>query len=309
MSNAQVIIDEIDTFLDRSKLKTSKLTKQDLIAFIEQKWQQADDEKYNIHQGCIIIARMTNEYIWACDFDNMMRWLAMGDLHSSSRKNADYIHNYYKGQCCLKCGNEAKALEYFRLCYAEDPDYIFTRAPLCYEFFNRHLEHPRELPAPEVDDEPHYTLKLKYWQTFFSEESAELPFAVLNKAGDRLRLFGKKTQNGLSYLRQNQQQVLTHILDALLKKYPELQAIYEYPENEKQDFMPDVTSIDGFAELLSPTGFFVLPVYKDDIPYIGFGFHCSWDSEHGLGVMTHKDEVVEIGSADVAFSFPPEKQE
>lgn len=65
--------------------------------------------------------------------------------------------------------------------------------------------------------------------------------------------------------------------------------------------MPDVTTIKGFANLISPTAIYVTSVFKDDLPYIGFLFSCSWDSEHGLGVMTHKNRIVEIGGADTAF--------
>jgi hypothetical protein len=30
-------------------------------------------------------------------------------------------------------------------------------------------------------------------------------------------------------------------------------------------------------------------------------FGCTWDKEHGLGVMTHQTLVIEIGGADTAF--------
>ena len=69
MSNAQAIIDAIDGFLDRFMLKKNKLTTADLLAFVEAKWAEADDGKYDIHQGCIIIGRMVNEYARAKDVD------------------------------------------------------------------------------------------------------------------------------------------------------------------------------------------------------------------------------------------------
>jgi len=65
--------------------------------------------------------------------------------------------------------------------------------------------------------------------------------------------------------------------------------------------MPDLKDIKDFAELLFPINFYVTAVVKEDYPYIGFGFSCSWDGEHGLGVMTHKDSIIEIAGADMAF--------
>jgi hypothetical protein len=42
-------------------------------------------------------------------------------------------------------------------------------------------------------------------------------------------------------------------------------------------------------------------VQKDGIPYVGFEFACTWDEEHGLGVLMHGTRTVEIGGADTAF--------
>nr|WP_294786817.1 hypothetical protein [uncultured Flavobacterium sp.] len=306
MSNAATIIQEIDLYLDKFSLKTNKLTHEDLIKFIEEKWQQADDEKYNIYQSIIIIGRMTNEYIWVQDCENMMRWLDFDDLHSSANRNPTYIRNYYKGECCLECGNEEKALYFFNLSYSENPEYIFTRAPFCYEFFNKHLENPRELPNDEDDDEDeevYHTISLEYWRKFFKEEDDEIHFTILKNDIDTYKKPNKKHSNGLKYLKDNQEQILKSILTSLLEKYPELQNVYNYSEEEKKDFMPDLLDINGFSDLLSLGTFYVMPVYKEDIPYIGFLFSCSWDSEHGLGIMTHKENVIQIDGADIAFSI------
>lgn len=35
--------------------------------------------------------------------------------------------------------------------------------------------------------------------------------------------------------------------------------------------------------------------------YVGYEFRCTWDEEHGMGVMTHKNRVVAIGGADVSI--------
>mgnify|MGYP003574857190 CR=1 FL=1 len=312
MSNAARIIDEIDIYLEKSLLKTSKITKEDLIKFIEDKWQEADNEKYNIYQSSIIIARMTNEYIRAKDFKNMMRWLDEDDL-LTFEKNPTYVLNYYKGECCLECGNEEKALEFLNLCYSENPDYIFTRAPFCYEFFNKHIENPRQLDQNENEEEDEddvsFYIELDYWQKFFNEDDQEIYLSILKNDFKKCNKPGKKHLNGINYLKNNQVQILESILNALLEKYPSLQEIYDYSEEDKTDFMPNLTDIKGFANLLSLSTFYITSVYKDDIPYIGFLFSCSWDSEHGLGIMTHKDTIIEIGGADIAFDIYTAKED
>ena len=63
--DAQKIMDEIGVFLDRSLLKKSKITKVEIIRFIEAKWAEADDEKNRVYASYIYAARMVNEYKWA----------------------------------------------------------------------------------------------------------------------------------------------------------------------------------------------------------------------------------------------------
>jgi hypothetical protein len=304
MSNAPEIIAEIDNFLDKYSLKKNKLTTQDLISYIEEKWHQADDEKYNIHQGSIFIGRMINEYIRLQDYNNMQRWLDMMNLHSLSQKHPDYINNYYNGECCLECGNEEKALEYLHLCHKENPEYIFTRAPFCFEFFNKHLENPRELPVNEQDDEDeiYHEINLKDWQLFFKEKDESIDYTILDEDSDEIEEHSTEHTNGIEYLQSNQTTILESILSELLNKYPKLQEIYDYPEDEKQDFMPNISQIKDFEDLLSPYSIYITSVFKDGIPYIGYMFSCSWDPEHGLGVMSHKNRIIEIGGADTAFS-------
>jgi hypothetical protein len=312
MSNAAIKIGEITAFLDKFSLKKNKLTKVDLIHFIEEKWREADDEKYNIYDAYIIIGRMTNEYIWAKDFPNMMRWLEISGLHKASDRNPVYIQNYYKGQCCLECGNEEKALEYFYLCYNENPDYIFTRAPFCYEFFNKHLENPQTLLKEEdtEDNDLFCALELKEWQSFFGEEESDISCEILpDDEDEELAELTQEHQNGIDYLQKNQMEILESILTALMKVYPQWQTRYNYSTEDKPDFMPDVTKIKDFTDLISLNTVYITSVYKDNIPYIGYLFSCSWDSEHGLGVMTHKNRIIEMEGADTAFSIWPAEED
>ena len=110
--DAQKIMEEIGVFLDRSLLKKSKITKAEIIRFIEAKWAEADDEKYRIYASYIYAARMVNEYKWAGDTPNMLRWLGEMDKHARSNENPPYVSDYYKGECCLECRAEQEALNF-----------------------------------------------------------------------------------------------------------------------------------------------------------------------------------------------------
>jgi len=104
--------------------------------------------------------------------------------------------------------------------------------------------------------------------------------------------------NAIEFLKQNQEEILTGILAEILKNYPKWQEIYGYPSETKGDFMPDICTPQELSKLLELQNIHILDGAK-----IGFEFSCSWEMEHGLGVMTRKGKVINIGEAETAFGF------
>jgi len=91
------------------------------------------------------------------------------------------------------------------------------------------------------------------------------------------------------------------LVSSLLKEYPKLQNEYGYSGKEKAELMPDIESVDDLRKLIGLSSVNVHQVQKDGIPYAGFEFGCTWDDEHGLGVLMHGTRTVEIGEADTAI--------
>jgi len=91
------------------------------------------------------------------------------------------------------------------------------------------------------------------------------------------------------------------LLSSLLKEYPSLQEQYGYSGEEKTRLMPDIKSVGDFRDLIGLQAINIHQVEKDGIPYAGFEFGCTWDEEHGLGVLMHGTRTVEIGGADTAI--------
>ena len=96
---------------------------------------------------------------------------------------------------------------------------------------------------------------------------------------------------------------------SLLEKYPSLQEQYGYSGNEKAELMPDIKSADDLRALIGLSSVNIHQVQKDGIPYVGFEFGCTWDDEHGLGVLMHGTRTVEIGGADTAVLLWIAKQD
>lgn len=91
------------------------------------------------------------------------------------------------------------------------------------------------------------------------------------------------------------------VLNAIYSNYSGMRRSYGYDEEEAKEIMPEIKSAKQLRRLIGLSSIHILDVAKDGIAYIGFEFGCTWDEEHGLGVMTHRERVVEVGGADTSF--------
>ena len=107
----------------------------------------------------------------------------------------------------------------------------------------------------------------------------------------------------VQWLLDHEAEVASAVLEGLLAEYPRLQQLYGYEEAEREEFMPDVSSAENFRQLIGLHEVHVHQVLKDGLPYIGFEFGCTWDGEHGLGVLMHGSRVVEVGDAGTALTL------
>jgi hypothetical protein len=103
------------------------------------------------------------------------------------------------------------------------------------------------------------------------------------------------------FLLENERAVANSVLRAIFAEYPALRDSYGYDDEEATELMPEMERAEQLQPLIGLSNVHVLNVAKDGIAYIGFEFGCAWDDEHGLGVMTHRDRVIEVGGADTSF--------
>lgn len=105
------------------------------------------------------------------------------------------------------------------------------------------------------------------------------------------------------FLLLHQTSIRDAMLSALAVEYEKWRAEWSSAmvAEEFARLMPPVAMMSGFRELIGLLNIYMLAVAEDEIAYIGFGFGCAWDDEHGLGVLTHGQRVVEVGGEDTAF--------
>lgn len=83
------------------------------------------------------------------------------------------------------------------------------------------------------------------------------------------------------------------ILRAVFEKYAGWKE--DLGEDVEEEMMPDIKSPEELRKLMGPGSAYILTQARDGVAYIGIEFGCNWDDEHGLGVLIHKDRVVEMG--------------
>lgn len=107
------------------------------------------------------------------------------------------------------------------------------------------------------------------------------------------------------WLIEHEAEVAEAVLNAIFAEYPRFREEYidAYDDEDAQAAAQTAPPLEQREQLRMVMGLYavtVLPLPNDGLGYVGFEFGCVWE-EHGLGVLTHRNRVVEIGQADTAF--------
>lgn len=96
------------------------------------------------------------------------------------------------------------------------------------------------------------------------------------------------------------------VLAALWPHYKSLRPRYaSFLGHEADKLMPAVHAPSDLLALVDLRQVYLHPWTKEGASFVGFLFGCTWDQEHGLGVILAGDRVIEIGGADISFCFQP----
>lgn len=130
-------------------------------------------------------------------------------------------------------------------------------------------------------------IKLEDCNDYF-KETLNLGLGVLNKKNE----VTIEHKNTYDYIVNNQKNILNLVINSLFDEYPKMQE-----ESMLDDeLMPNIKSTDELIQMIKPVA---IEIYdnKDNKPYFGIEFNCTWDEEHGLGVQIIGTDIISIGSA------------
>lgn len=110
-------------------------------------------------------------------------------------------------------------------------------------------------------------------------------------------------QSAFLLLRDNDELMRKKVVQAIFDEYPKMRESFaDFFGEDLEDKMPLLQSPADLKALIGLSTVHIGDVEKDGFAYLGFEFGCDWEEEHGLGVMTHKDRIIEVGDAETAFA-------
>jgi hypothetical protein len=118
-------------------------------------------------------------------------------------------------------------------------------------------------------------------------------------------------ERAFAHFQENQDAICAAVVAAI---FPYYQKEYENREVPTSGYwkrvmearFPAIEGVEGLKRLIRFGTLYVLEPESrakgNDWSQLGFAFSCTWDEEHYLGVLFHRDKVVRVGSSDVAWT-------
>jgi hypothetical protein len=158
------------------------------------------------------------------------------------------------------------------------------------------------------------TAKLLSWAGF-QDRSGAYGSAGARKASDgTVRIVFAPEGRGKEELNREERRLIDHFIEQepqiskallvhLVDEYPTLQEQYGYTGRDKKELMPDALVETDFRKLIGLHTIHIHQVSRKGVPYPGYEFGCTWDDEHGLGILMNGTRLVKIGGADAACTL------
>lgn len=138
------------------------------------------------------------------------------------------------------------------------------------------------------------------WSDFTGGETPKLTFAPEGR--DDAPMSAEEVALAI-WVQDNHEKQKPELLNAVLEAYPDFRRQYfeDYDIKVNEQELPTITSVEGLTKVIALEEISVHQISKDGVPYVGYQFSCSWDEEHGLGVLMHDKRIIEVGGAETAF--------
>jgi len=104
-----------------------------------------------------------------------------------------------------------------------------------------------------------------------------------------------------AYFKENQAEITETIMAALLKFYTKLRRTWLKNNPEMEAELPEIHTTAEMRRNVGLGTLHMFDVAKKGHAYFGLELGCTWDEEHGAGVVLHRGRVVDVGQGDTGF--------
>jgi hypothetical protein len=104
------------------------------------------------------------------------------------------------------------------------------------------------------------------------------------------------------FLMENEQAIGRAIQERFCSYYDELREGIALDGHDPEQYLPRLKWDGEIRQSIGIACCYVLHESREGMSFVGFLFGCEWDEEHGLGVLTHGLNLLDIGGADIAFN-------
>ena len=106
---------------------------------------------------------------------------------------------------------------------------------------------------------------------------------------------------GYQLLKDDGPRITENVLAALLKDYTQLRKRWLKQDPDLESELPAISTTKEMRKHVGVGIVHVHDIAKSGHAYIGLELGCTWDEEHGAGVILHKSRVIAAGQADTSF--------
>ena len=105
----------------------------------------------------------------------------------------------------------------------------------------------------------------------------------------------------IEWLIEHEPEISHAVQQTILDEYPKFRAQVAQGQVDGWTNMPETVTLEELKCVIGLHSVNVHQVSSKGLPYVGFEFGCTWDEEHGLGVLMHGINRVEVSGSDTAI--------
>lgn len=109
--------------------------------------------------------------------------------------------------------------------------------------------------------------------------------------------------NALNYFKENSELIAKSISEFIFEEREPMEEVFgDFNEANFEGF-PYLKSSEEVFKYISFSSIYIHSDAKDNISFIGLTGNCTWDSEHGLGLVIYKNKIVDFAGWDCGYSY------